>query len=126
MRVRERDGVLESKPTRKDEHDGIRFEAARDEPEDLARGCVEPVRVVDESHDRLLRPKVAQQIQRRQSQEEQLRASARRAEGVHQRSALSVWQPAGLIEYRLHELVEAGKWHRRLGFDAGRTQHQPA
>jgi hypothetical protein len=49
---------------------GLRREAARDEREHLTRRPVEPLRIVDEAHERALLGGGGQQVQRRESHQE--------------------------------------------------------
>ena len=79
------------------EHDRhrLRQQPPRDEPEDLARGAVEPLRVVDEADQRLLVGDLGQQGQRRRARPGSGRAG-RRTRGRARRAA----RPAGAREGR--------------------------
>ena len=105
---------------------GSDSEAARGEPENLERGGVQPLRIVDERRDLLTGSKVAEQVQRCQGDEEDLRASARRPEGVEQRLTLSVGQAVDPAEHGSQQLVQAGEGHPRLRLHSCRAQHNLA
>ena len=96
-------------------------ESARHERERLRRHLVEPLRVVDDAHERLLLGGVGQEAQDRQADEEALRwRSAAQAERRAQRVALRARQRPETAEQGRAQRVQAGEGELHLGLDARR------
>lgn len=105
-----------------DEHDRFRQQPARDELQRLRRHVVQPLRVVDDDHQRLVPAGVREQAQRRQAHEEPVGRGAaaqpeRRAQGV----ALRLGKVVETGQQRGAELVQAGVGELHLRLDAGRA-----
>jgi hypothetical protein len=103
-----------------DQGDGLREQTARDEGERLQRGAVEPLRVVDDTHERAVTRDIGQQAQHRQADEEAIvwsrtRQAERRAQGV----PLRVWQAPDPIEHRPAQLVQPRERELHLRVDSG-------
>jgi hypothetical protein len=71
-----RDAVAGAVSHRADERDPLREQAAGDEAEDLRGRLVEPLRIVDETDERLLLGDLREQRQRREPDEEPVRRGA--------------------------------------------------
>ena len=95
-------------------------EPAGDERQDLRRGLIEPLRVLDDADERLLLGDVGEQRQGRQPDQEPVwgRAVAQ-PEDRRQRGALGRRQPLEVIEHGRTELVQpaVGQLHLRLDAD---------
>ena len=99
---------------------GLGEQPSRDEPEDLARGGVEPLHVVHETQQRLLLGNLGQQAQRRQRDKEAIRRIVgREAEGSAQGGLLGVRQRVEASEHWPAQLVQTSERQFHLGFDAG-------
>ena len=112
-----------SPDSRSGEHQAqpLRQEPARHECQRLRRHPVEPLRVVDHDHQRLLLGGVGQQAQDRQSDEEAIRRrSSAQAERRAQRIALRARQLLEPAEHRRAQRVQAGVRELHLGLDACR------
>ena len=104
------------------EHDRNRLsqETPSDEPEDLERGVVEPLRVVDEAEQRLLLRDLREEGERPESYKEAIgRVPGREAERDAQSTLLGLRKTIELAEHRRAELMEASKWELHLGLDPG-------
>ena len=102
------------------ERDRLGQQPARDEPEDLARGVVEPLDVVDEAQQRSLRGDLGQQVQRGQSDQEAVGGRAGRQSQRHaERGLLGLRQRSQPVEHRRAELVQPRERQLHLGLDAG-------
>ena len=101
------------------EHDRhrLRQQAARDEPEDLSRGGVEPLRVVDEAEQRPFLGDVGQQAQRGQRDQEAGGVAGLEAEGHSQGDLLRLGQRVEPPEHRRAEPVQPGERQLHLGLD---------
>ena len=81
--------------------DPLGQQAARHEPQDLRRGLVEPLRVIDETDQRLLLGDLGEQRQRGQPHQEPVgRGAGAAAEHRRERVALRNGQPAELVQHR--------------------------
>ena len=101
--------------------DPLRQEPARHERERLRGHPVEPLRVVDDAHERLLLGGVGQQAQDRQPDEEAIRRrSGAQAERRAQRVALRARQVLETVEHRRAQRMQAGECELHLGLDACR------
>ena len=99
----------------------LRQEPARHERERLRGHLVQPLRVVDDAHERLLLGGVGQKAQDRQAHEEALRwRSGAQAERRAQRVALRARQRPETAEQGRAQRVQAGEGELHLGLDARR------
>ena len=88
---------------------------------------VEPLRVVDDTGQRLLLGGLGDQRQRGQPHQEPVRRSAgAAAEHRRERVALRSGQPAEVVQHGRAELVQAGVGQLHLRFDAGGSGDVPA
>jgi len=97
--------------------DPLGEQAASHESQDLRRGLVEPLRVVDDTGQRLLLGDLSEQRQRGQSHQEPVRRRAgATAEHRRERVVLRSGQPADVTQHGRAELVQAGvgQLHLRL------------
>ncbi len=104
-------------------HQPVRVKAAGDKGEALDRLRVEPLRVVDDAHQRATGGCVAQHGQRGEADEEP--GGRRRLGGPErriERGPLGHGQPFGLGLEREQETVQTGIGHLDLGLDAGESQ----
>src|SRR6202023_2167913 len=108
--------MCESLATGQYDDDRVRLETPCNEAQNLERGYVKPVCVVDDDRDGLTGCKVAQQVQCRQRDEEYLRAGPRRAEGIQKDLPLPVRRAIRRGHYRSQALLHAGEWARGLRF----------
>ena len=94
---------------------------ARHERERLRGHPVEPLRVVDDAHERLLLGGVGQQAQDRQPDQEAIRRrSGAQAERRAQRVALRARQMPETVEHRRAQRMQAGERELHLRLDARR------
>ena len=96
---------------------------AGDETEDLRRGVVEPLRVVDNADQRLLLGDLGEQCQRGQPDQKPVgRRTGASAEHRRKRVALRDGQPVEVVQHGSAELMEAavGQLHLRLNADGRR------
>ena len=106
---------------REHQPDPLRQEPARHERERLRGHPVEPLRVVDDAHERLLLGGVGQQAQDRQPDEEAIRRrSGAQAERRAQRVALRARQMLETAEHGRAQRMQAGERELHLGLDARR------
>jgi hypothetical protein len=116
--------ALLAQPQRREERDLLAAEPARGEGDRLCRGTVEPVRVVDEHEQRLLRRRLREQRQgRRRRREAVVLVRGTQCERGLERFGLVRGQPVGELEHRPEERVQPGVRELRLGLDAGDRQH---
>ena len=109
------------------DRDPLGEQAAGDEPQDLRRGVVEPLRVVDDTGQRLLLGDLGEQRQRGQPDQEPVgRSVGAAAEHRRERVALRSGQPAEVVQHGRAELVEAGIGQFHLRLDAGGSRDVPA
>ena len=104
------------------EHDRhrLRQQPPRDEPEDLRRGGIEPLRVIDEAQQRPLRGDLGQQAERGQRDQEAVRRGAgRRPERDAQGVLLRLRQRAEPVEHRRAQLMQPRERQLHLRLDAG-------
>ena len=102
-------------------------QAAGNEPQDLRRGVVEPLRVVDDTGQRLLLGDLGEQRQRGQPDQEPVgRSAGAAAEHRRERVALRDGQPVEVVQHGRAELVEAGVGQLHLRLDAGGSRDVPA
>ena len=117
------DVVAAARPRGAHERDPLGEEPAGDEAEDLRRGVVEPLRVVDDADERLLLGDLGEQRQRREPDQEAV-GCRRRAQPEHRRErvALRAGQPLEVLQHRRAELVQpaVGELHLRLDADGAR------
>ncbi|HET6988427.1 MAG TPA: hypothetical protein VFI00_17510 [Kribbella sp.] len=109
-------------PQREDQRDRVGQLATCHERERLGRDGVEPLRVIDHTHQRLLLRHLRKQAQYRQSDQE----SVRRWSGVHPESSgqgvtLRSGQAIEMVQHRRAQLVQSGEGQLRLGLDARRS-----
>ena len=117
------DLVADPRSRRADDCDPLGEEAASDEPEDLRRGAVEPLRVVDDARDRLPIGDLREQRQRGEPDQEWIRWRAGLlAEHGCERGGLRFGQAVERSQQWCTQLVEAavGQLHLRLDADGGR------
>jgi hypothetical protein len=94
------------------------------EPQDLARGSVEPLRVVDQAQQRPVVGDLRQQAQRGQRNQETVRGVARgQAEGHPQGGSLRLGERVELDQHRGAQLVEGRVRQLHLGLDACELGH---
>ena len=106
---------------REHQSDPLRQEPARHERERLRGHPVEPLRVVDDAHERLLLGGVGHQAQDRQSDEEAIRwRSVAQAERRAQRVALRARQTLETVEHVRAQRMQARERELHLGLDARR------
>ena len=101
------------------EHHGdpLRQQTPRHERKRLRRGPIEPLRIVDEAHERSHLGRLGQQAQRRQGHQEAVRGSAILQPERHtQRIPLRTGQPVQPVENRRTQLMQPGErqLHLRL------------
>ena len=91
-----------------DQADRLRRQAARHEREDLRRGAVEPLLVVDHAEQRLLLGHLGQQAQHGQPDEEAIRRAARRPRpnAVRSASRCGTGRPLEAIQHRRAQLMQ--------------------
>lgn len=114
--------VLVLSSQREDQRDRIGQLTTCHERECLGRDGVEPLRVIDHAHQRLLLRHVGEQTQHGESDQE----SVRRLPGVHpesrrQRITLRLGQAIEMLQHRRAQLVQAGEGQLHLGLDARRS-----
>ena len=100
-----------------DHRDRFGFQPAGHEGQDLGRGLVQPLRVIDQAQQRLVRGHLGQQGQNRQTHEEAVRCAARtQPEGDAESITLRSGQPDTAIQHPAAELVQRreGQLHLRL------------
>jgi hypothetical protein len=99
----------------------FRQEPPRHERERLRGYPVEPVRVVDDAHQRRLLGDLGQQAQDRQPDQEAIRGAAiLQAEHHAQRVPLRAGQTVEFSEHGRAQRMQAGEWKLHLGLDACR------
>ena len=109
-----------------DDHDPLGQQPAGDEADDLHRGPVEPLRIVDDAYERLLLGDLGKERQRRERDEEPIRGVSRsEAEHGGDRFALRSGKALELVEHRRADLVEAAVGELELGLDANRAHDAP-
>ncbi len=110
-----------------DDCDPLGEEPSGDEAQDLGRGLVEPLRVVDDADERLLVGDQGEQCQRPESHQEPVgRRPGAQSEHRRQRVALRDGQPVEEIQHGCAELVEAGIGQLHLRLDARGPGDMPA
>ena len=121
------DVVTAPRAGRADDGDPFGEETTGDEPEDLRRRVVEPLRVVDDADQRLLLGDLGEQRQRCQADQEAVGRGARaQPEHRRQRIALRTGQPVEVIEHRHAELMQPAVGQLHLRLDARRRRDVPA
>ena len=109
-----------------DQAQRFREQPARDERQRLQRRAIEPLGVVDDTHQRAFAGHVGEQAQDRQPDEEAIGWRARhQPERRAQRVPLRPRQPLETIEHRRAQLVQAGERELHLGVDPGGPGHAP-
>ena len=109
------------------DRDPLGEQAAGNEPQDLRRGAVEPLRVIDETGQRLLLGDLGEQRQRGQPHQEPVgRGAGAAAEHRRERVALRSGQPAEVAQHGRAELVQAGIGQLHLRLHAGGSRDVPA
>jgi hypothetical protein len=109
---------------REHQADPLGQQPARDEPERLRGHPIQPLRVVDDAHQRLLLGHVSLQRQHGEPDEEPIRRRADgEAEGGAQRLALRTRQPSEVAEELGTQPVQAGERELHLRLDAGRARN---
>ena len=108
------------------DRDRLSEQAAGNEPQDLRRGVVEPLRVVDDARQRLLVGDLSEQRQRGQPDQEPVgRRAGAAAEHRRERVALRCGQPVKVVQHGRAEQVEAGVGQFHLRFNAGGSRDVP-
>jgi hypothetical protein len=121
------DVIAGPRPRGAHDRDRLGEQAAGHEPQDLRRGAIEPLGVVDDTGQRLLLGDLGDQRQRGQPHQEPVRRGAgAAAEHRRQRVALRDGQPAEVVQHRRAELVQAGVGQLHLRFDADGSGDVPA
>ena len=87
------------------ERDPLRQQTARHERQSPRRGTVEPLRVIDDTHERLLLGGVGEQAEDRQSHQEWIR---RRVRGPPNQSGRDAKRPSLRLWEALHQLEKRG------------------
>ena len=87
--------VADPRPRGAHDRDPLGEQAAGDEPQDLRRGVVEPLRVVDDADQRLLLGDLGEQRQRGQPDQEPVRAPGRRCGRTPSRARRAAGRAAG-------------------------------
>jgi hypothetical protein len=109
------------------DRDPLGEETAGHEPQDLRRGVVEPLRVIDDADQRLLLGDLGEQRQRGQPHQEPVgRGAGAAAEHRRECVALRSGQPAEMVQHRRAELVQAGIGQFHLRLHADRSRDVPA
>ena len=86
------------------EHQGDRFreQATRNERQCLRRGLIEPLRVIDQAHQRQLLSRLGQQPEHRQTDQQAIRRlPPTQAKDRAQRIALRAWQASEMAQHRV-------------------------
>ena len=114
--------VIVISPQREDQPDPVCQLATCHERECLGRDGIQPLRVIDHAHQRLLLRHVGQQAQHRQSDQEPVR----RLPGAHpenrgQRITLRDRQSIEVVQHRRAQLMQAGEGQFQFGVDTGRS-----
>jgi hypothetical protein len=118
------DGVAGRFPESEDDHHGLGDQPPGHEREDPRRRLVEPLRVVDDTDQRLAVGGLGQQGEHRQPDEERLRRRAsHQAEHDLKRLAARRRQPVQVGEQRPAELMEGGVRQLALRLGPGHPQH---
>ena len=116
--------VLAHTPHRDDQPNRFGHQAPGHERECLCRGDVQPLRVIDRTHQRLLLRHVREQAQHRQSDHEPVRwLSGVHPESRGQRVPLRSWEVIEVVQHRRAQLVQAGEGQLDLGLDTHRSCH---
>ena len=110
-----------------DESDSFREEPTSDECDDLCRGSIEPLRVLDDAEQRLLLCGLSEQRERGQPNEEPVRCGAgAQPENGGECVALRGRQPLELIEHRCAQLLETAERELHLRLHPSRRRDAPA
>ena len=113
-----------SRAHREDQGDGLRDQTARNEPERLRRGPIQPLRVVDHAEQRPVTGSLRQQAQRGQTDDEAIRrVPCRQPERRGKRVALGARQTVEPIQHRRGQLLQAGERQLHLGLDSDCPHH---
>jgi hypothetical protein len=119
--------IASPRPRGADDRDPLGEQAAGHEPQDLRRGVVEPLRVVDDTGQRLLLGDLSEQGQRGQPHQEPVgRSAGAAAEHRRERVALRTRQPVEVVQHGRAELVESGVGQLHLRLDADGSRNMPA
>ncbi len=118
---------------RDDGEAGTQMFASKDEAKEAARGddsqrcttgLVEPVRGFDDQQDGRALSRFANQLEGRESDQEQLGSDlVEHAERHQQRGALARGQPSNQVKDRSQKLMEAGEGQARLRLNPDRGKH---
>jgi hypothetical protein len=109
------------------DRDPLGEDAAGNEPQDLRRGVVEPLRVVDDTNQRLPLSDLGEQRQSGQPDQEPVgRSAGAAAEHRRQRVALRDGEPAEVVQHGPAELVQGGVGQLHLRLDADGSRDLPA
>ena len=107
--------------------DRLRPQPARNERQDLRRGTVEPLLVIDDAHKRPVPGHLGQQAQGGQTDQEPVRCRARaEAECGPQRVTLRRRQTLQAVQHRRAQLVQDGERQLHLRLDAPRVRYPAA
>ena len=116
--------VLDRLADGEEHHDRLGQQAAGDEGQRLRGGPVEPLRVVDQAHERLCLGRVGEQAQDRQGHQEAIGRTAHlQPERRAQRIALRERQPVGAVQQRRAQVMQAGEGELHLGLHARGPHH---
>jgi hypothetical protein len=101
--------IASPRPRGAHDRDPLGEQPAGHEPQDLRRGLVEPLRVVDDTGQRLLLGDLGEQRERGQSDQEPVgRSAGATAEHRRERVALRNGQPVQVVQHGRAEQVQAG------------------
>ncbi len=122
-----REGIIGARSRGGEQRDRLGFDPARDEPEHLRGGVIDPLQVVHGCEQPAVGGRVREQLKRRHRDQEHLkRRAVQAAECGKQRIALP-WRERGeAVGQRVEELVQPGERYARLRLDAYRSQHDAA
>src|SRR5215207_5147757 len=104
------------------EHDRHRLgqQPSRDESENLPRGAIEPLGIIDKAEQRPLRGNLGQQAERGQGDQEAARSrTGRPPQRDAQGDLLRLWKRPEPTQHRRAELMQSGERQLDLGLDPG-------
>ena len=122
VKLREAGERLDRLPRREDHRDLLGQKAAGHERQHTRRRTVEPLRIVDDTEERLLVGRLRQQVEDREPDEERIRRPARaQPERNFQGVALGIRQALHEVETRRAQLVERRERKFHLPLDSDRA-----
>ncbi len=114
-------------PGREHQPDRLRPQPPRDERQNLRRGMIEPLLVIDQAHQRPGRSHLRQQAQHRQADQKPVRHRPRtHPERGPQRITLRHRQPPQPIQHRRAQLMQPGERQLHLRLDTRGGRHPAA